>query len=301
MDKDLNDIAVFVAVVEARSFTKAGKQLGLPRSSVSRRVAQLEKRLGARLLQRTTRNLKLTDLGERYYGLCARSLSDIDEAERMILAAQAVPRGRLRITAPGDIGIHFLAPLITEFTRRYPDVQVDVMLTQRVVDLVGEGFDLALRAGPLPDSSLIARRIGGGSRRLVASPSYLERRGSPDKPADLSEHCCIVANDPRSQPTWTLLAKHDQVDVPVDGPIRVNDFSFAAEAAISGAGIAYLPTFLCRDPLADGRLVRILPDYQSAPGSLHVVYPSATHVSATVQAFRDFLLTEPLRQELADD
>ncbi len=138
IERDLNDIAVFVAVVEARSFTKAGKQLALPRSSVSRRVAQLEKRLGARLLQRTTRSLQLTDLGEHYFAQCAQGLSDIEEAERLIHAAQEVPCGRLRITAPGDIGIHFLAPLITEFTRRYPHVQVDAVLTQRVVDLMAE-------------------------------------------------------------------------------------------------------------------------------------------------------------------
>jgi DNA-binding transcriptional LysR family regulator len=136
---------------------------------------------------------------------------------------------------------------------------------------------------------------------LVASPDYLASRGTPTHPSELRDHCCIVANDQRSQPTFTLIAKNEQVDVAVKGPIRVNDFSFAAEAAIAGAGIAYLPRFLCRDALADGRLRQLLPEYRSSPGTLHVVYPSATHVSATVQAFRDFLLSDRLAQELSDD
>src|SRR5690606_30227513 len=149
----------------------------MPRSSVSRRIAQLEKRLGARLLHRTTRKLQLTDLGSAYFEQCARSLAEIDEAEQMVMAAQAIPRGRLKVTAPVDLGVNLLAPIITEFTQRYPEVFIEVELTQRVVDLVGEGFDLALRAGSMPDSTLVARRIAGGSRRLMASPEYLERRG----------------------------------------------------------------------------------------------------------------------------
>ncbi len=154
----------------------------------------------------------------------------------------------------------------------------------------------------MPDSSLIARRIQTGTRWLVASPSYLERRAAPERPEQLSEHCCVLANDARSQPSWTLLCRGDTIVVPVKGAIRVNDFGFAAEATIAGAGIAYLPSFLCREAIADGRLVRVLPDYHSTVGGLHLVYPSASHVSATVQAFRDFLLEDDrMRQSWSDD
>jgi DNA-binding transcriptional LysR family regulator len=290
IDRDLNDIAVFVCVVEARSFTGAGTQLGVPRSTVSRRVAQLEKRLGVRLLHRTTRRIELTEVGTAFFEACSRSLASIDEAEQMVLAAQATPRGRLRVTAPVDVGVSYLAPLMTHYLERFPEVKVDVELTQRVVDLVGEGFDAALRAGSLPDSSLVARRIGFTTRRLYASPAYLAAHGEPHAPADLSNHNCILANDRRASPTWKLVGPDGEVEVPVSGSVNVNDFTFAKQAALAGAGIAFLPIFQCREEESTGRLRTVLSDYRSDQGGLYLVYPSAKHLSATVRAFRDFVL-----------
>jgi DNA-binding transcriptional LysR family regulator len=290
MESDLNDISVFVHVVEARSFTGAGRQLGMPRSTVSRRIAQLERRLGARLLHRTTRSIQLTDVGASYYEQCARSLAEILEAEQLVRAAQITPRGRLRITAPVDLGADYLAPLVTEFLRRYPDVRIDIDLTQRVVDLVREGYDLALRAGVLPDSTLVARRLGGGGRLLVASPRYLARRAAPATPEDLRRHDCILANDGRPTPSWKLAREGDEVEIPVSGPVAVNDFAFACRAAVDGAGIAFIPEFMVGDLLARGLLVQVLPDWRSEPAGVYVVYPSAKHLSATVRSFRDFIL-----------
>jgi DNA-binding transcriptional LysR family regulator len=290
VERDLNDIVVFVCVVEARSFTGAGKQLGVPRSTISRRVAQLERRLGVRLLHRTTRRIELTEVGAAFFERASRSLAAIDEAEQMVLAAQATPRGRLRVTAPVDIGVSYLAPLMIAFLARYPEVRVDVDLTQRVVDLVGEGFDAALRAGALPDSSLVARRIGLGTRRLYASPAYLEARGEPRSPEELRDHACLLANDRRATPTWKLSGPHGELEIAVSGPIMVNDFSFARQAALAGAGIAFMPAFHCREAVAAGRLRVVLDDYRSEPSGLYLVYPSAKHLSATVRAFRDFVI-----------
>jgi DNA-binding transcriptional LysR family regulator len=290
VDRDLNDIAVFVRVVESRSFTGAGNDLGVPRSTVSRRVAQLEKRLGVRLLHRTTRRIELTDVGAAFFETCSRSIATIEEAEQMVLSAQATPRGRLRVTAPGDIGVNYLAPLVTRFLERFPQVRIDVELTQRVVDLVAEGFDIALRAGSLPDSSLIARRIGQTTRRLYASPAYLAAHGEPESPDALRDHACVLANDRRISPTWKLQGSNGEIEVPVGGPVNVNDFSFAKCAALAGAGIAFLPAFTCREEEKTGALRHILTGYRSDPGGLFLVYPSAQHLSATVRAFRDFVL-----------
>jgi DNA-binding transcriptional LysR family regulator len=194
------------------------------------------------------------------------------------------------VTAPVDIGVSYLAPLITRFLERFPQVRVDVELTQRVVDLVGEGYDAALRAGTLPDSSLIARRIALGTRRLYASPSYLAAHEEPRTPDELRQHACVLANDRRVTPTWTLLGPEGEVEVPVSGSVSANDFSFATQAAVAGAGIAFLPTFQCIEECRAGRLRQVLPDYRSDLAGLYLVYPSAKHVSATVRAFRDFVL-----------
>ena len=219
LDVDLNDIRVFVEVVKAQSFTGAGRALGMPRSTVSRRIAKLEKRLGARLLHRTTRRLQLTDIGSSYFERCAQSLSAIDDAEVEVRASQDTPRGRIRVTAPHDLGRH-LAPVVRRVIGTYPDVTIDVELTQRMVDLVGEGFDLALRAASqMPDSSLIARRIGGGDALLYASPAYLAARGTPHDIGDLAAHDCLVLGGGRNH-TWRLIKNGEEITVPVS--VRVN-------------------------------------------------------------------------------
>jgi DNA-binding transcriptional LysR family regulator len=281
---------VFAKVVEARSFTGAGKLLSMPRSTVSRRVAQLERHLGARLIHRTTRKLQLTEIGAAYYAQCASGLAQIDEAEDLVKAAHAAPRGRVRVTAPVDIGVGYLAEVITRFTRRYPEVHVDMELTQRLVDMVGEGFDLALRGGSLSDSTLVARKLGGGALQIYGSPRYLDERGAPATVRDLEQHCCVLAMRQSSSSTWKLTDGKERIDVPVSGPLSADDFAFAKQAVIAGAGLGLLPQFFCRDEVSSGRLLRVLPRYQTELGSIYVVYPSAKHLSTTVRALRDFIV-----------
>jgi DNA-binding transcriptional LysR family regulator len=287
LDTDLNDILVFAKVVESRSFTAAGKLLGMPRSTVSRRITQLEKRLGVRLLQRTTRRLQLTDVGASYYELCRSALAAIDEAETLVKEAQATPRGHLRITAPHDIGGDF-APIVASFLCKHREVRIEFELTQRMVDLVGEGFDLALRAtSALPDSSLVARRLMHSRGGLYASEQYLERAGVPMSPGQLIDHACIALG-PRRQRSWLLSNGSDEVDAQINATMWVNDPGFASQCAAAHAGIALLPMSM-EHRLQ--QLVRVLPDwYPAIEGGVYVVYPSAKHLSATVRAFRDHLV-----------
>jgi DNA-binding transcriptional LysR family regulator len=290
VEEDLNDLRVFVQVVESRGFTSAGQRLGLPRSTVSRRIGKLERRLGVRLMHRTTRKLELTDLGATFYERCAAGLRAIDEAEAEVRAAQVAPRGRLRMTAPHDLG-RFLSELTASFLRAYPEVRIELELSQRIVDLIGEGFDIAVRAtAHLPDSSLVARRIGSGRGRLYASPSYLERRAPPTTPHELRDHDCVVLG--LSTTSWRLACDGQQpIDIPIDGRIRVNDPVFARNMAIAGAGIAMLPDFMAVDAVGRGALVPIMPTARGFESLLFLVYPSAKHLSATLRTFRDHLIT----------
>lgn len=262
----------------------------MPRSTVSRRVAELERQLGARLLHRTTRKLQLTAIGAAYYERSSRSLADLAEAEALVRATQATPRGRLRLTAPSDLG-GLLVPMVVSFTEQYPEVRVDLELSQRMVDLVAEGFDLALRASAsLPDSSLVARRITSVQWHLFASPGYLEARGEPRSPRELSEHECILFGPQRGRGSWQLFTGSESVDVMVAGRISANGADLALQAAQAGAGIAFLPEFRARPLLGDGTLRRVLSAYHGPASALHVVYPSARHLSATVRACRDHLI-----------
>lgn len=290
---DLNRISAFVRVVADGSFTAAAKALGLPKSSVSRSVAQLEDELGIRLLHRTTRKLRLTDGGTAFYERVARALSDIERATETASDMQSELRGTVRVTAPVDLGVATLGGAVARFARKHPNIVVDLSLTGRVVDLVAEGFDLAVRVGPLRDSSLVARRIGELNASLLASPKYLARRRTPKSLDELSSHECILFRPTLGKSAWRL---HDmngeQRDVTVSGAIVVDDLSFVRRVALAGAGIALLPDFLCEREIQSGKLVRVLEDWSTHGGVLHVVYPSAQFVPQRVVAFREFLFRE---------
>lgn len=289
---DLNRIAVFAKVVEAGSFTAAGKALGLPKSSVSRSVAQLEEALGVRLLQRTTRTLHLTDAGQTYYETVARALSGIEEANAAAAALDRTPRGTVRMTAPVDVGIALLADIVASFTKKHPGIRVEMVLTSRVVDLVGEGFDLALRAGKLGDSSLVARRVGPTETALFASSGYLARKGTPKRLADLADHDCIVFRPTGERTRWTLHGPKGQETVEVTGPIAADDFAFVQRALERGAGIGLLPSFLCAQSSSRAKLLRVLPEYAMQGAHLHVVQPGSRYLPQRVALLREHLLTE---------
>ena len=286
-DRDLNDVEVFAKVVEERSFTGAGRLLNMPRSTVSRRIAVLEQRLGVRLLHRTTRKLRLTDVGRSYYERCSAGLSAIDDAEAGVLAAREVPLGKLRISAPLAVEDQLGAALAT-FLASHPQVTVEVVLQQRMVDLIGEDFDLAIRATDhLPDSSLVARPLMSGHALLFASKDYLAGRAPIETPEQLAEHDLITFG--RRTERW-VLCRHDntEVVVPVSPRLVANGPNLALTTCCAGAGVALLP-FSSIDRAQELMLTHVLPDYRGFYSRFFLVYPSAQLMSATLRAACDHL------------
>lgn len=284
---DLNELLVFAKVVQAGSFTAAAAALRMPKSTVSRKVSELETRVGAQLLQRTTRKLRLTEVGRAYFEHCARVVAEAEQAEEVVTRMQSAPHGLLRVTAPLNFPV--LGPLAARFLARYPEVQLEMVCTDRRVDLVAEGFDVGVRAGVLTDSTLIARKLGSIERVVVASPAYVEAHGPPRKPADLERHDCLVFGAGREGNVWALQSGGRSVSVPVRARMVVNDFDMLRAAALEGAGVAMLGLHTCAEDLAAGRLQRMLPGWNSPGTPLHAVYPSSRHLAPKVGAFVDFL------------
>ena len=292
---NLNDIKVFTRVVEAGGFTAAAKDLGMPTSAVSRRVARLEEALGVRLLQRTTRSVRTTESGQAYYQRTARAMEELAAAERAVEALQEEPRGLLRVTVPEDFGGRFW-PIIDAFLEHYPKVRIDLELTGRMVDLVGEGFDVAIRGGMPPDSTLVGKKLRTHRRLLVASPRYLDRAGTPIAMDDLANHDCVLfapwsgAGVGTGRGTWELCAgASGNRQVVVHGRIRANHLGLVKAAAVAGRGIAQLLDDQCETELRDGSLVEVLPGTCLTGGSIWVVYPSREHLSPAVRAFVEHL------------
>jgi DNA-binding transcriptional LysR family regulator len=291
---DLNRVAAFARVVHDGSFTAAAKALGLPKSSVSRSVAQLEQDLGARLLHRTTRKLHLTDAGSAFYERVARALTDIDEATNVASDTQAQPRGLVRVTAPLDIGVWALAGVVSRFVKKQSTIRVEVSLSNRQVDLVAEGFDLAVRAGPIRDQSLIARRVGTVEAGLYAASHWVKKNGLPTSVSDLSKFDNIVFRPLQGQGTYTLVTGDGRKEeVAVTGRLSADDLSFVKKSALAGAGIGLIPEFLCAREWMSGKLVRVLPEWSLGGGAeLSIVYPSARFLPQRVAVVRDFLVAE---------
>lgn len=282
---DLNDIVVFARVIEAGSFTAAARLLGMPKTTVSRRVAALEREVGVRLLQRTTRSLNVTDAGRLYYEQSSQALRTIEDANLQLAEARAEPSGIIRISAPVGFGGHFLSSAIFDFLATYPKTKVELCLTDDTLNLVENGIDLAFRTGILPDSTLIARKLGSTHRILCASPDYLARHGVPLAPADLARHHCVIAGPSIANLHWVLEGLHGQETVTVSGRFAANEMQAVTAAAIAGYGIAQIPYQAAATPIKDGRLHRVLDDYTTSVGGLHVIYPSSRHLSPLVKAF----------------
>jgi DNA-binding transcriptional LysR family regulator len=285
MSDRFEELQTFVAVVQALGFAQAGKRLGLAKSAVSRRVSDLEERLGTRLLHRTTRQISLTAAGAEYYQRGVRLLAELQEAEDIVSSGSNEPTGRLRIAAPVSFGSHCLGPIIPEFMDRFPRLQVELELEDRLIDLVASGFDVAVRASRLKDSSLIARKIVPIRHVICASPDYLQRLGRPNLPADLSSHTTLrysLADD-----DWEF-TKSDALSPP--SKFRCNNGDTLREAAIAGGGLAYLPTFIVYQAVADGRLEVCLSGFEKDPIALYAVYPSTRRLSVKIRVFIDFLV-----------
>lgn len=286
---DLRDIALFAAVVEAHSFSGAAERLGISKAAVSKRVAQLERRLGARLLFRTTRRLSVTEAGAAYYEFCARIVSEAAEAEDAVTRLQAEPRGTLRINAPMSFGRLHLAPAIVDFLRRFPDVRIDLVMDDRELDLVAEAFDVAIRIAQLPDSSLVARRLAPCRLVACAAPAYLKRHGVPRTPSDLSRHNCLHYSYAGPYGEWHFAGARRDASVRVSGSLRANNGETLREAALAGLGIVRIPTFLVGEDLRTGRLKRILPRYRLPELSIHALFAQRRHLPAKVRVFVEFL------------
>jgi len=284
---DLNEMLVFARVVQAGSFTGAATKLGMPKSTVSRRVSELEERLGARLLQRTTRKLGLTDVGRTYFDYCARVVAEVEDAERAVSSLQVAPRGLLRITAP--VNASFLGPIVSDYLKRYRHVQIELFCTGRTVDLVEERFDLGVRAGALADSSLIARSLGAARWFLVATPAYLKKRGRPRTLEDLKKHDCLLFGSGTENAVLQLEGASQTARVSVSPRLMVTDMDLLYAATISGVGIALLPAMSCVNDLRARVLERVLPSWNAPATPVHVVYPSTRNLSPKVKSFVDYL------------
>lgn len=288
--KKLQAIEAFVAVVDHQGFSAASEALPFSRAAVSKYVADLERELGGRLLNRTTRRVSLTEAGRAYYARCREILAAVDEADCIVTGMTATPTGTLRINAPMSFGIRQLGPLLAEFRRRYPEILLDLVLADRMVDMVEEGFDVTLRITRPADSSLVARRVAPCRFAVVASPSYLEAAGRPSRPRDLTGHDCLVYSYAPSPGAWTFSSTGETLTVDVRGSLVANNGDMLCEAAMAGAGVALLPTFIVCDAIRDGSLVPLLADYPVATADIFAVYPTARFLSAKVRLWVDLLV-----------
>lgn len=282
------DMLLFAAVVREGGFTRAAVQLGITKQTVSERIAKLEERLGVRLLERTTRRLRVTDSGATYYERCAAIAAQIEAANDEVRQRQSEPVGLLRVSTPVLYGRRFLAPVVASFMQRHPKARVELLLVDRRVDLVAEGLDLAIRIGVLDDSSLTARKLGEGHIYYVASPEHLAAHGLPTASTLRAARCIGL----RAHETWSV----DGIRVKVEPALVVNDLEVACEAAVAGVGIARLPGLVCREPVLAGRLRVVFPSASGTTQPVYGVYPSRQHLPATVRLFLDALaaLVEPM-------
>ncbi|HWU90897.1 MAG TPA: LysR family transcriptional regulator [Kofleriaceae bacterium] len=292
---DYNRAAVFVQVVKAGSFTAAAAKLGLPKSSLSRTVSRLEEELGVRLLHRTTRKLALTEVGHAYYDSVAATFDVLDEANALAREHEAEARGLVRMSAPPDPTN--LPALVAEFSARHPGIRVELSLTARYVDLLTENIDLAVRAGRLEDSSLIARRIGPATLVLAAAPAYLRKRGRPKRVADLAAHDWVLYRAASGRAQLQLSGPDGDEMIEVTGAIVADDMGFCRAAVEAGAGLGRLPVAAIVDAVAAGRLVHVMPEWHHDGGSLYIVLPSAHFVPRRVALLRDFLVDRLSKQQ----
>lgn len=291
---DLNLVTAFVSVVEQQSFTSAAKALGLPKSSVSRRVTELEEELGVQLLHRTTRKLALTEAGRSYYEQAEKALTELQAAAESATGMDTEARGIVRVTAPVDIGVLGIADIVAEFVREYPDIHVDLSLSSKVVDLVDDGFDIGIRAGKSRDASLVSRRIGTAALGLYASADYLASRGRPRSLADLAEHDCVLFRGKHGKALWRLEGPGGELSsVEVRGRVNVDEMLFVRQAVGVGLGIGLLPTIViatCNRVRALEPVERILPEFGMGGSDVAVVTPSGPKRPRRVTLLRDFLV-----------
>lgn len=285
----LVELETFLVVVEEGSFTAAARRLGVTKSYASKLVARLEDRLGIRLLQRTTRQLLLTEPGQAYFDRCSEAMRALKEAEDEATELQTAPQGKLRVSLPAAFAIAHLTGPLAEFKARHPGLTVEAVLADRKVDILAEGFDLAVRIGDLADSSLVARRLASVDRYVCASPSYLARRGTPSQPEEMAQHDCLLYAYHSVPTVWRLKGPDRDAAVEVSGTLVSNHAEVLVEAAAHDLGLVFCPIFLTAPALRAGRLVRVLPGWHF-PLTVSAVFPNARHTPAKVRIFIEFLV-----------
>ena len=286
---DLNDIAVFVKVAQFESFSRAAHALGMPVSTVSRKVTALEEQLGVTLLQRTTRKLSLTAQGRAYVNQCSEPLAHLYDAERVLTQAQKAPEGLLKISVPVIMGQEPFYEFLSSFLKTYPRIQIDLFVTNLFLDLIAENVDVAIRFGELRDSTLVAQRIGRSIRYVVASPDYLRDRPTPLKPEDLRDHRCVLLNGRNNEAEWHLVSGKKSIKLPVSGPIASRDFQSVSAFTYRGIGIGLLPSTYCDAQIASGELLRLIPEWSSPEIFVHAVYPTRRFLPSKLQIFLEEL------------
>lgn len=281
---DFNEVAIFIKVIQKGSFTGAALALDMPKSTVSTKISNLEKRLGTSLITRSTRKIRLTPAGEAFFLRSTKAIDEITAAELAVRSENVEPQGRFRITAPVDIGNTILPSLTAQFLRNYPKVQIDILLSDRRVDFLEDEVDLAIRAGELKDSSLIAKKVGDVVFQIYASSKYLKDGGEPSTLKELSSHICILFA-PLSIDGWKLKNGKRSATVVISGKIIVNNLNLAHSLALEGAGITLLPSFLCESDIKSGKLIPILQEWTSEIAPMHFVYPAQKYVPPVIKAF----------------
>jgi DNA-binding transcriptional LysR family regulator len=285
----LNGFTVFTKVVETGGFSAAARELNMSKSAVSKHIAKLEEHLGVRLLNRTTRKLSPTEVGTTFYERARRIVQDVEETEQAVSALHSEPRGTLRINAPMSFGYAHVAPALPDFLERYPDIKIDMVLNDRVVDLMDEGFDVAIRIARLPDSTLIARKLAPFCLALCATRQYWETHGIPQSPSDLKDHNCLIYSYLLKQNEWLFHGPDGDISIKVSGNISANNGDALRAAALKGAGVFLSPTFIVNEDLRSGRLQSVLEQFTKTDLAIYAVYPHNRYLSAKVRAFVDFL------------
>lgn len=288
--ENLTAMAVFAKVVEEKSLSGAARELGLSKSSVSKLVAALEKSLGARLLNRTTRQMSPTEAGAAFYDHCARIVDEMEEAKLAVSRLHSAPRGVLKISASVAFGTLHIAPLFSDFLSSFPEIKVDMTINDRFVDLADEGYDVAIRIAKDPGLNIVARKLAPVHRRICGTPAYFARHGLPIAAADLSGHNCLTYTFANPKDLWRLQGPDGDLAIPVSGNLRLNDDEALSQAVLGGLGIAVLPTFIVGKDLQAGRLRSVLSEYALPEQDVYAVYLPTRHLSPKVRAFIDFLL-----------
>jgi DNA-binding transcriptional LysR family regulator len=293
---DFEGLAIFAKVLQMRSFARAAADLQLSKATVSKAVSRLERRLGTRLFNRTSRRLSLTEAGKQLAERAQHILAEGELAESEGVASAAAPRGHVRLAAPMSFGVLRVAPILPEFLERYPDVSIDLHLSDAQVDLIGEGYDAAIRIAALPDSSLVARTLAAMPRYLVAAPGYLAKFGRPDHPQQLTEHRCVCYAGSTGDAWRFTRADGETIAVRPSGPLRVNNGDAMMPLLVGGGGLGILPDFIVREALDDGRLEIVLPDWDVGGGAVHWVTPPGGPRPKRVEVLGDFLAEKLARR-----